>query len=100
MKFVAITACPTGVAHTYMAAEQLAKTAKELGHEIKVETQGAMGIENELTPEDIAGADAVILAVDIMIEKEERFDNMPKIKASVQEAIKNPASIFTRQAQK
>lgn len=100
MKFVAVTACPTGVAHTYMAAEQLAKTAKKLGYEIKVETQGAMGIENELTPEDIAGADAAILAVDIMIEKEERFDSIPKIKTSVQEAIKNPASIFTRQAKK
>ena len=98
MKFVAITACPTGVAHTYMAAEQLAKTAKKLGHEIKVETQGAMGIENELTSKDIASADAVIFAVDIMIEKEERFDNIPKIRASVQEAIKNPEAIFTRQA--
>jgi fructose-specific phosphotransferase system IIB component len=100
MKFVAITACPTGVAHTYMAAEQLAKTAKKLGHEIKVETQGAMGIENELTSKDIASADAVIFAVDIMIEKEERFDDIPKIRASVQEAIKNPEPIFTRQAKK
>ncbi|MCE5341220.1 MAG: PTS fructose transporter subunit IIB [Planctomycetaceae bacterium] len=98
MKFVAITACPTGVAHTYMAAEQLAKTAKKLGHEIKVETQGAMGIENELTDKDIASADAVIFAVDIMIEKEERFDNIPKIRASVQEAIKNPEAVFSRQA--
>jgi fructose-specific phosphotransferase system IIB component len=100
MKFVAITACPTGVAHTYMAAEQLAKTAKKLGHEIKVETQGAMGIENELTDKDIASADAVIFAVDIMIEKEERFDNIPKIRASVQEAIKNPEAVFSRQAKK
>ncbi len=100
MKFVAITACPTGVAHTYMAAEQLSKTAKKLGHEIKVETQGAMGIENELTDKDIASADAAILAVDIMIEKEERFDNIPKIRASVQEAIKNPEAVFARQAKK
>jgi len=100
MKFVAITACPTGVAHTYMAAEQLAKTAKKLGHEIKVETQGAMGIENELTAKDIASADAAILAVDIMIEKEERLDNIPKIRASVQEAIKNPEAVFARPAKK
>ena len=48
MKIVAVTACPTGIAHTYMAAEQLEKTARKLGHSIKVETQGAMGIENEL----------------------------------------------------
>jgi fructose-specific phosphotransferase system component IIB len=71
-----------------------------LGHEIKVETQGAMGIENELTDKDIASADAAILAVDIMIEKEERFDNIPKIRTSVQEAIKNPEAIFSRQAKK
>jgi PTS system fructose-specific IIB component/fructose-specific PTS system IIB-like component len=83
-----------------MAAEQLSKTAKKLGHEIKVETQGAMGIENELTDKDIASADAAILAVDIMIEKEERFDNIPKIRASVQEAIKNPEAVFARQAKK
>jgi PTS system fructose-specific IIB component/fructose-specific PTS system IIB-like component len=95
MKFVAVTACPTGVAHTYMAAEQLAKTAKKLGHEIKVETQGAMGIENELSDSDIAAADVVILAVDIMIEKEERFEKTPKIKTSVQSAIKNPTAIFS-----
>src|SRR6185369_3893176 len=50
MKIIAVTACPTGIAHTYMAAEQLEKTAKTLGHQIKVETQGAMGIENELSP--------------------------------------------------
>ena len=54
MKIVAVTACPTGIAHTYMAAEQLEKTAKKLGHDIKVETQGAMGIENELSTADIA----------------------------------------------
>jgi fructose-specific phosphotransferase system IIB component len=97
MKFVAVTACPTGIAHTYMAAEQLERTAKKLGHSIKVETQGAMGIENELTGADLAGADVVIFAVDIMIEKIERFNKLPKIQASVQEAIKNPEAIFARQ---
>jgi fructose-specific phosphotransferase system IIB component len=97
MKFVAVTACPTGIAHTYMAAEQLEKTAKKLGHSIKVETQGAMGIENELTAADVSGADAVIFAVDIMVEKIDRFNNLPKIQASVQEAIKNPEAIFARQ---
>ena len=58
MNIVAVTACPTGIAHTYMAAEQLAKTGKALGHKIKVETQGAMGIENQLSAEDIRNADA------------------------------------------
>jgi PTS system fructose-specific IIB component/fructose-specific PTS system IIB-like component len=94
MKVVAVTACPTGIAHTYMAAEQLEKTAKSLGHKIKVETQGAMGIENELTPADIKDADFVIFAVDIAVEQEERFEGRKIVRVPVQEAIKNPAGIF------
>ena len=96
MKIVAVTACPTGIAHTYMAAEQLEKTAKKLGHTIKVETQGAMGIENELSEADIAGAAVLILAVDISIEREERFDKIRKIKVPVQAALKNPEAIFSQ----
>ena len=96
MKFIAVTACPTGIAHTYMAAENLEKTAKELGHEIKVETQGAMGIENELQHDDISTADAFILAADIMIENPERFEGIPKIEVSVQLVLKDPRSIFEK----
>jgi len=94
MKIVAVTACPTGIAHTYMAAEQLEKTAKKLGHSIKVETQGAIGIENKLTENEINGAAVVILAVDIAIEEPERFDRIRKIKVPVQAAMKNPEQIF------
>ena len=96
MKLVAVTACPTGIAHTYMAAEQLEKTAKALGHEIKVETQGAMGIENELSSSDIAAAQAAILATDIEIEQRERFDNLKIVQVPVQEAIKNPKGVFAK----
>ena len=96
MKYIAVTACPTGIAHTYMAAENLAKTAKELGHQIKVETQGAMGIENELTPKDVSEADVLILAVDIMIEKPERFGSIAKIEVPIQLALKDPKSIFDK----
>jgi fructose-specific phosphotransferase system IIB component len=96
MKFVAVTACPTGIAHTYMAAEKLEQTAKKLGHEIKVETQGAMGIENELNAKDIASAAAVIFAVDIAIEAEERFAQLPRIKVPVQEALKDPFGVFQK----
>ncbi|WP_340499783.1 PTS fructose transporter subunit IIB [Caldifermentibacillus hisashii] len=74
MKLVAVTACTTGIAHTYMAQEALEKECKKRGYEIKVETQGGLGIENELTEEEIAEADAVILAVSIGIEGDERFD--------------------------
>lgn len=96
MKFVAVTACPTGIAHTYMAAAQLEKTAKKLGHTIKVETQGAMGIENELTQADVDAADAAILATDIAIEQEERFSRVRKIQVPVQAALKNPEAIFAQ----
>jgi len=96
MKIVAVTACPTGIAHTYMAAEQLEKTAKKLGHTIKVETQGAMGIENKLTADDISRAGVAILAVDIAIEEAERFEPIRKIKVPVQAALRNPEAIFAQ----
>ena len=95
MKFVAVTACPTGIAHTYMAAAQLEKTAKKLGHTIKVETQGAMGIENELSQAEIDAAELVILATDIAIERSERFARIRQIKVSVHSVLKNPQAIFT-----
>ncbi len=96
MNIVAITACPTGIAHTYMAAEQLEKVGAELGHEVKVETQGAMGIENELTEAEIQAADMVIFAADIEIEKRERFDGVKIINVSVRDAIKDPKGIFAK----
>lgn len=73
MKIVAVTACPTGIAHTYMAAEALQKAATALGLKIKVETQGAMGMENMLTARDIAAAELVLIASDIEIEQKDRF---------------------------
>ncbi len=96
MNLVAITACPTGIAHTYMAAEQLEKTAKSLGHVIHVETQGSMGVENELTAKDIAAADAVIFAVDIAVENAERFKGKKIIQVGVTEAIKNPKGVLAK----
>jgi len=93
---VVVSACPTGIAHTYMAAEQLEKTAKAMGHQIKVETQGAMGIENELSPADIKAADHVIFAVDIEVEQRDRFDGRKIIEVPVQEAIKNPKAVLAR----
>jgi fructose-specific phosphotransferase system IIB component len=96
MKIVAVTACPTGIAHTYMAAEELQKAAKSLGHQIKVETQGAMGIENELRQNEIGQAQVAIFAVDIEIERRERFKELRVIQVPVQEAIKNPMLVFRR----
>ncbi len=96
MKIVAVTACPTGIAHTYMAAEQLEKTAKSLGHQIKVETQGAMGIENELSAKDIREADIALFAVDIDVEQRDRFNGKKIIQVPVQEAIKNPKAVLEK----
>jgi fructose-specific phosphotransferase system IIB component len=96
MKIVAVTACPTGIAHTYMAAEQLEKTAATLGHQIRVETQGAMGIENELSARDIRDADVAIFAINIEIEKRERFEGKKIVQVAVQEAIKNPRGVLAK----
>lgn len=94
MRIVAVTACPTGIAHTYMAAEQLAKTGQALGHWIKVETQGAMGIENKLTAEEIRQAEAAIFAADIEVEERERFSGLRILEVSVQSAIRDPKAVF------
>jgi fructose-specific phosphotransferase system IIB component len=96
MRIVAVTACPTGIAHTYMAAEQLEKAAKALGHQIRVETQGAMGIENELSKRDIADADVAIFAVNIEVEKRERFEGKKVVQVTVQDAIKNPRAVLSK----
>jgi len=95
MKILAVTACPTGIAHTYMAAEALAETAKDMGISIKVETRGSVGIESELTPEDIASADAIILACDTAVPMA-RFDGKKLISVSVSEAIKDSKGLIEK----
>jgi fructose-specific phosphotransferase system IIB component len=96
MKIVAVTACPTGIAHTYMAAEQLERTAKKLGHSIRVETQGAMGVENPLTAGEIAGAGAAIFAADIAVQGRERFAGLTIVEVSVHDAIRSTPAVFER----
>lgn len=96
MKIVVVTACPTGIAHTYMAAEKLTEAALNQGHEIKVETQGAMGIENEITTDDIAEADCAVFAVDIAVDGEERFRELRVLKVPVAEAIRNPEAVMAQ----
>ena len=96
MKLVAVTACATGIAHTYMAAEQLEKTAQAMGHQIRVETQGAMGIENQLSAGDIRQAHAAILAADIEVEGSERFEGIKLVRVPVQDAIKDPHAVIAR----
>lgn len=95
MRYVAITACPTGIAHTYMAAEKLQVAAAEAGHEIKVETQGSIGAENVLTAADIAAADAVIIAADKNVELD-RFAGKKVLKVGVAEGVHKPAELLDR----
>lgn len=98
MKIVGVSACPTGIAHTYMAQEAIEKEGRKRGYDVKVETQGSMGIENELSQEEIDEAHAVIMAVSIDIEEEERFeekDNENKvITVDPGEAIREIERIF------
>ncbi len=86
MKFVAVTSCPTGIAHTYMAAEALEQAARAAGHEIVVETQGAAGAD-PIPAEVIAAADAVIFAADVEVRDRSRFAGKPLVTAAVKKAI-------------
>jgi PTS system fructose-specific IIB component len=95
MKLVAVTACPTGIAHSQMAAESLEQTANREGHEITVEIQGAMGAENELSSEQISAADAAIIAADTSVNRD-RFADVPVVKGTVKDGINDPESLFER----
>ena len=95
MKYVAITSCSTGIAHTYMAAEALQIAAKEMNVEMKVETQGSIGAENVLTDKDIREADAVIIAASTSVNKD-RFVGKKLIEVNVDEAIKDPKALIER----
>ena len=92
-RIVAITACPTGIAHTFMAAEALKKAAALAGHTIKVETQGSVGAKNQLSDEDIAQADVVIIAADTHVDLG-RFAGKPLHQTSVGSAVKQAAGVI------
>lgn len=94
-KIVAITSCPVGVAHTYMAAENLENAGKEMGYDVKVETHGSIGVENRLSASDIAQADGVIIAADTKIDKS-RFNGKPLIECGVQEGIHHPKDLIQK----
>lgn len=96
MKVVAVTACSSGIAHTYMAAEALEVVANKNGIDISVETQGAMGIENELAPEDIEEAVCVILTNDMQIINEHRFEGKKVIRMSTSDVIKKADGIMKK----
>ena len=90
---VAVTACPTGIAHTYMAEDSLKKKAKEMGIDIKVETNGSEGIKNRLTADDIARADGVIVAADKKVEMD-RFDGKKLVNRPVSDGIRKTEELI------
>ena len=92
-KIVAVTACPTGIAHTYMAADALKYAAEELGYDLKVETQGSSGNE-KLTQADIDAADAVIFAVSVNVRERNRFAGKPFIESPVKRGIDEPKEMI------
>ena len=92
-RVLAVTACPTGIAHTYMAAESLENTAKELGYTIKVETNGSGGDKNVLTAEEIAACDGIIVAADKEVRMA-RFDGKPVIVTKVADGIHKPQELI------
>ncbi|WP_323174504.1 PTS fructose transporter subunit IIB [Natrialba sp. PRR66] len=98
MKLIAVTSCPTGIAHSQMAAENLETTAEDRGHDIKVEVQGAMGAENELTETDIQTADAAIIAADTAVSQD-RFTDMVLIKSTVKEAVNDAGGLIDQAVQ-
>ena len=94
-RILAVTACPTGIAHTYMAAEALQKAAEKMGITIKVETDGSGGAKNVLTKKEIKECDAIICAVDRNVEMA-RFDGKPVLKTSVTSGINKPEELIQK----
>ncbi|MDK8843152.1 PTS sugar transporter subunit IIA [Corynebacterium striatum] len=94
-RLLAITACPTGIAHTYMAAENLEAAAQKLGYELKVETHGSIGVEGKFSQADIDAADAVVIAADTVVAKD-RFVGKRLVATGVDEAISHPEALLGR----
>ncbi|MFI1255574.1 fructose-specific PTS transporter subunit EIIC [Streptomyces netropsis] len=95
LKLLAVTACPTGIAHTYMAAEKLVQAAQALGHEMKVETQGSIGAENVLSDNDVIQADGIIVAADKDVDLS-RFAGKRVLSVGVAEGIHHPERLVER----
>ena len=93
MKFVAVTSCPTGIAHTYMAAENLEQSGKDAGHEVQVETQGSAGTI-PLSDDVIAAADGVIYAADLEVKGKARFAGKPFVDVGVKKAVHDGPAVI------
>ena len=97
VNLVAVTACPTGIAHSQMGAEGLERAAADAGHEIRIEVQGAFGVEDDLTETDLAWADAAIVAADVRVDTDRFRDaGLPVVEIPVSEAVTDPGVVVDR----
>lgn len=94
-RIIGVCACPAGIAHTYMAAENLERQGKKLGIQVKIETNGSGGVENRLSEEDIKEADYVIIAADTRVEME-RFRGKKLLEVSVTDAVRKVESVYEK----
>ena len=94
-RIIGVCACPAGIAHTYMAAENLEQQGKKLGFQVKIETNGSGGVENRLREEDIKEADYVIIAADTRVEME-RFRGKKLLEVSVTDAVRKVESVYEK----
>ena len=96
MNIVGVTSCIAGLAHTPMAAKSLEKEGARLGHQVKIEQQGAMGIINKITADEIESADFVLIAADRTIEGEERFAGKIIIRVKIGQCVSHAADVVTK----
>ncbi|HEL6985336.1 TPA: PTS fructose transporter subunit IIB [Listeria monocytogenes] len=96
MKVVGVTSCIAGLAHTPMAAKALEKAGVKLGHDVKIEQQGAMGTIDEITPAEVSAADVVIIAADKVIDGEERFKGKPVVRVKIGQCVANGEAVLSK----
>ncbi|EIE3655008.1 PTS fructose transporter subunit IIB [Listeria monocytogenes] len=96
MKVVGVTSCIAGLAHTPMAAKALEKAGVKLGHDVKIEQQGAMGTIDEITPAEVSAADVVIIAADKVIDGEERFKGKPVVRVKIGQCVANGEEVLSK----
>ncbi|HHH6910313.1 TPA: PTS fructose transporter subunit IIB [Listeria monocytogenes] len=96
MKVVGVTSCIAGLAHTPMAAKALEKAGVKLGHDVKIEQQGAMGTIDEITPAEVSAADVVIIAADKVIDGEDRFKGKPVVRMKIGQCVANGEAVLSK----
>ncbi|EAD1639547.1 PTS fructose transporter subunit IIB [Listeria monocytogenes] len=96
MKVVGVTSCIAGLAHTPMAAKALEKAGVKLGHDVKIEQQGAMGTIDEIMPAEVSAADVVIIAADKVIDGEDRFKGKPVVRVKIGQCVANGEAVLSK----